>query len=238
MNQLAIWNAYMRSYDFLNKVDGYRRNLEDICDRVGNCTSAKILDAGSGTGNLSSMLKERGAVVTSCDFSRSALDKHRKKDPDATLIESSLEEPLPFSTGSFDAVCCASVLFSLTEKGCNLAVSEFYRVLRTKGEVIITIPAPDQKNNDLIRMYFKGLQQRHGRLGGTLLGIPQLPSLFQILRYGRKLSRLPDWSGWHRFTESELVYLLTRNGFSSVRVDRTYGNVFFLVTGLKSPRNI
>jgi ubiquinone/menaquinone biosynthesis C-methylase UbiE len=218
MSHFDIWNRYMQSYDFLKHVDSYSQNLLDIAAAAKAGAGTRVLDAGSGTGNLSMILKGCGANVTSCDFSPNALAVHRTKDPNAKLVETSLENPLPFANGAFDCVCCASVLFTLSQAGCGSTVREFNRVLKHKGTLVVTVPAPNQQNHNLISLHFQGLMQRHGKLKGIVSGIFDLPALFRILHYGRELSRLPDWQGWHRFTAEELGELARSSGFEQIRL--------------------
>lgn len=247
MSHFEIWEAYMRNYDFLTHVDSYTRNIQDVAAAVafprllregaegGVGSAMRILDAGSGTGNLSIALKEKGAQVVSCDFSPSALKKHLAKDQQANTLQASLEEPLPLADKEFDAVCCASVLFTLTERGCRLALREFSRVLKPGGQLVVTVPAPNQRNGNLIGLHFGGLMKKRGVLSGIARGLSHLPALARILYYNRKLGKLPDWQGFHRFSEAELRRCIAAAGFADLAVERTYGNRFLLVTAIKAP---
>jgi ubiquinone/menaquinone biosynthesis C-methylase UbiE len=229
----ALWNNYMRSYDFLQQVDGYRQNLNDIADAIDPKPGERILDAGSGTGNLSLLLKARGASVVSCDFSEAALTAHCLKDPDAVTLRTSLEEPLPFETASFDAIACASVLFTLSSSGCRLALSEFHRALKPTGQLVVTVPAQNQRNQNLIGMHFASLSKRRGCIAGFVAGVRQLPALAKVLYYNHQLAKLPDWEGFHRFNEQELGHLINDKGFRCTSTRLTYGGSFVLVTASK-----
>ena len=96
MQPRELWERYMGCYDYLTGVGSYLANLREIVAATALQPGSRVLDAGSGTGNLSLLLKELGAHVVSCDFSESALACHRKKDPQAELVQASLEERLPF----------------------------------------------------------------------------------------------------------------------------------------------
>lgn len=227
-----IWDRYMRSYDYLNTVDSYTRNINDIAERVDPSPGMKILDAGSGTGNLSELLASRGADVLSCDVSASALEVHKKKNPLARVLKASLEEPLPLKDNEYDAVCCASVLFALSKNGCKVAMSEFRRILRPGGLAVITVATPTKSNFGLLRKHLRDvLGKRSWR--EVLAELLKLPALLKILHYNQALQKLPDWQGYHRFTETELRELAESAGFSDISVGRTYAGGFYLLTAKK-----
>lgn len=233
MPGLKIWNRYMRAYDFLAKVDSYNRNLEDIADAIGPVSGARVLDAGSGTGNLSMLLKSRGASVQSCDFSSEAIDRHRAKDPQAEIRHISLEDPLPFPSESFDRVCCASVIFALTRAGCQRALSEFRRTLRPGGRLVVTVPSGQQRNHQLLPFFFRTQMDRYGTAIGLLHAIAKVRPILQILYYNWQLGRLPDGQGFRRFTANELRDEIAAVGFGGISISSTYGNRFHLAVAIR-----
>jgi ubiquinone/menaquinone biosynthesis C-methylase UbiE len=232
-NTLTLWNSYMSNYDCLTKVDGYTNGLRDIARAAEPLNQKRVLDAGSGTGNLSLILKDAGAEVLSCDISATAIRKHREKDPVAKIIQLSLEDPLPMESGSFDLVCCASVLFALNRRGCLSALSEFNRILRPSGKLVVTVAAPEQRNRNLIQMHLTASVTKCAWLRGLVRSIVGIPSILRVMYYNRSLRQLPDWQGYHRFTNEELQGFLQTAGFREIRIDRTYGGNFFLATALK-----
>ena len=226
--QKTIWNRYMVSYDYLNQLDTYREGLRELAESACIRPGLKILDAGSGTGNLTDLLRQRGADVVSLDFSEAALRIHRVKDPEAIQIRASLEEPLPLEASSFDAICCASVLFALSKNGCVSALSEFYRILRPGGTIVLTVACPSKRNGNLLRKHLDSKVRKSGLrgLGSALVEVPQL---LRVLYYNRLLQRQPDWNGYHRFNEVELRTMVAHAGFSHIDVTKTYGESFFLL---------
>lgn len=229
----VLWDRYMRSYDFLQNVDGYNNSLADIANSLHPETGERFLDAGSGTGNLSVLLKSQGVDVVSCDFSTSALNAHRAKDPHATLVKASLEEALPFKNGEFHAIACASVLFTLSQAGCRLALAEFYRILKPEGRLVVTAAATHQRNQNLIGMHWASLSKRHGRFMGAANVVRDFPAMARILYYNSRFSRLPDWNGFHRFTDEELKQSVLRAGFTQCVLQHTYGGCLYLASAVK-----
>lgn len=233
MSQLALWNDYMKSYDLLTEIGAYRQSQADILERAKPETGQRVLDAGSGTGNLSIALKQVGTDVVSCDFSSSAIAIHRKKDPHAVTHELSLEDPLPFENGSFDRVCCASVLFALSRAGCANALREFQRVLRPGGRLVVTVPSRVASVRHLLSLYLRSCVQRYGMLRGVGHGLCCVPALWKIADCNARLMRMPDWNGVHFFDASELMEMLGIAGFARVQIEITYGGGFLIGTGEK-----
>lgn len=127
-------------------------------------------------------------------------------------------------------MCCASVLFALSEEGCRLALSEFYRILAPHGRLVLTVPSTQQRTCQLIGIHGRALIQKMGLLRGMGRGLLDLPAMLKVLYYAWRLQRLQDWQGWHRFTKEELERLLQSAGFESVVVERTYGDRFLMAT--------
>ncbi|MEV5123675.1 class I SAM-dependent methyltransferase [Streptomyces decoyicus] len=108
---------------------------------AGDVTGRRILDAGCGSGSLSSALRDRGAVVTGIDASAGMLALARRRlDDDVALHVVDLRNPLPFDDGTFDDVAASLVLHYLEDWGPTLA--ELRRVLRPGGRLIASVSHP------------------------------------------------------------------------------------------------
>lgn len=100
----------------------------------------RILDAGCGTGGMSSYLGRFGSVV-GLDGSLEALclaKKRRLRD----LVLGSVEQ-VPFESDSFDLVTSFDVIYHRAVKDDRRALAEFYRVLAPGGHLVIRVPAYD-----------------------------------------------------------------------------------------------
>ena len=101
----------------------------------------RILDAGCGTGGLIlRMSAMRPAWKWSgIDFMPLACELARKRcGPEVEIREASITA-LPFADSSFDAVVSADVICQVDNP--DVAVGEFFRVLRPGGVVVINVPA-------------------------------------------------------------------------------------------------
>lgn len=97
----------------------------------------KVLDLASGNSIVGSYwAKEFGADVTAIDFSESAL-KDAKKRGVKTVI-GSIEEKLPFKSGSFDTVFWGDNIEHVFAPADIL--KEIHRVLKKGGRVILSTP--------------------------------------------------------------------------------------------------
>lgn len=113
----------------------------------------KILDAACGPGKYAEILISKGAMVTGLDISPKmiALAKERNK-PSQDFFIQDLDLPLNnIKDNSFDFILSALAMHYL-EDWTN-AIQEFYRVLKPKGQLIISIEHPFFEYN-----YFKSKQ--------------------------------------------------------------------------------
>lgn len=135
-------DEYEKMYRFEEECWWYKSRRELIMDTVAGikhlneCKTLKILDVGCGTG-LNLKFLERFGEVSGVDMSKDALgfSKSRKN---VSLIRSHAED-LPFKHSSFDVVCALDLLEHI--KDDVDAVKEFYRVLKSGGYLVLTVPA-------------------------------------------------------------------------------------------------
>ena len=131
-----------------------RRRLHDggitrpLLDAIGELlapTSADcLLDAGCGEGfYLGSLAGRSGAAGWGIDISTSAIDLAARRYPECRWLVANADRFLPFADRSFSAVLSITARRNPTE---------FRRVLREDGRLLIAVPAPD----DLIELRGRG----------------------------------------------------------------------------------
>lgn len=96
----------------------------------------KILDAGCGTGLLIKKLEKYGDVV-GVDFEKEAVRLSKKR---GVKVQKASVNKLPFPANSFDVITSVDVLYHKNVVDL-LALSEFRRVLKKDGILILRVPA-------------------------------------------------------------------------------------------------
>lgn len=113
----------------------------DLLDRFVSVIGKdqKVLDAGCAGGRDCILLKNRGLKPVGVDLSESLLEIARKKYPDIQFEYANFLN-LPFKNKTFDGVWAHASLLHLetTEDVCK-ALNEFYRVLKQKGIIFISV---------------------------------------------------------------------------------------------------
>ena len=99
-----------------------------------------ILDAGCGNGDyLGTLARQIGFRAHGVDISMPAVDSAARRYPECEWIVANADRFIPYSEKSLSAV------ISITAR---MNASEFRRVLREDGRLLVAIPAPD----DLIEL--------------------------------------------------------------------------------------
>ena len=113
---------------------------ELILSVVGKNHSAslKILDAGCGTGGMLQRLQSTG-VSFGLDISIDALKMNKAVGLHRVLVGT--VSNIPFADETFDLIISLDVLYHAGVEAESKALSEFHRVLKSSGKLIMNLPA-------------------------------------------------------------------------------------------------
>lgn len=113
-----------------------RPNAERLAEMLGLPVPGRLLDAGGGTGRVSSLLRPKVGGVVVADLSEGMLRQARGKGGIETVRTRT--ERLPFPDGAFARVIVIDALhhFSRMEE----AIAELIRVLEPGGRILIEEP--------------------------------------------------------------------------------------------------
>ena len=128
--------------------------LQAVADVLAPSSSDVILDAGCGDGfYLGTLARQFGFNAHGVDISVPAVDAAARRYPDGEWVVANADRFVPYADRTFSA------LMSITARSNS---SEFRRVLRDDGRLLIALPAPD----DLIELRGSG-HDRTARINET-----------------------------------------------------------------------
>lgn len=107
-------------------------------DKSSGKNKLKILDAGCGTGGLLKKLSDKNAVY-GIDISAEGIKLAKKRGLENLKVGTVTK--LPYRTNTFDVVVCIDVLYHQAVSDDLKALSEFKRVLKPRGILILKVPA-------------------------------------------------------------------------------------------------
>ncbi len=207
-NIADTFDAVVNMYDTQKRVSVIFEEL-----LPAHLSGKKFLDAGCGTGWVSSEAHKRGAVVTSMDVGPELLKKVAQKVKTTAVIGSIME--MPFANDTFDIVVSTEVIEHVTEP--LRALKELHRVVKPGGIVVVTTPnkkwlwAVQLANFFKLRPY-QGLENwltwdefihAHELLGYQVLqkrGIHLFPFTFSVTH-----SLLDFFDNYHHFYDPYMV---------------------------------
>lgn len=107
----------------------------ELVEVAGVRPGQRVLDVGTGDGNVACEALDRGATAVGCDLSLEQLRRARARDP-RILLAAGDAERLPVAEGAYDAVLsCFAVILAPDP---DLATAELFRAVAPGGVVALT----------------------------------------------------------------------------------------------------
>lgn len=196
---------------------GYKRTISVFKNKIqtiSNLTGDKLLDVGCGDGSFTLPLSDNFRKVMAIDVQQNFIDSFKKKvgHTDKFEIFNMSAEKMDFENNTFDIIITIETIEHIPD--LKKAASEFYRVLKPGGELIITCPNrmfPFENHGMRI-----GKKEFHTRIP-LLTYIPFLHNKYSLARV---------------FTVNSLNKLFLPLGFKKEKVDFIWptfehgGNIF------------
>lgn len=230
----TFWEKYFEVYDNLNTLIPYQDLLNTIVDELNIKKGEKILDAGSGTGNLAIRLEMYGAVVTGFDSSLEGIAIHRKKQPHVSIISGNLAKQLPFPNNYFDKICSNNTIYTIPKEKRLAIFNEFYRIIKSNGVIVVSNIAVNFTPLNIYLDHIKRSLQRNG-LMRTICDIFKLCIPTIRIFYYNYLIKKEHILGLHGFVdENDQRELLKVSGFRNISNNkRVYSNQAILNKAVK-----
>lgn len=97
-----------------------------------------ILDVGSGPGQFTKYMIDKGYQVLGIDLTDEMLQIARRKVPEGDFRKMDMRQ-LDFKPGTFDGILAAYSLIHIPTQEIPRTLNEFFRVLKPKGYVLIIV---------------------------------------------------------------------------------------------------
>lgn len=214
-----FWSEYFTVYDNLNHLIPYEELMEYILGLADIMPGNRVLDVGSGTGNLSIMATRRGANTVSVDNSRAGMLIHKMKSENERIVYHDITEKFPFPDNYFDVVISNNVLYTIPQKFREEIFKELYRISKINGKIIISNISIKFRPTIIYIDHIKKSYVRFG-LFSTLLTILRLtvPTL-KIFYYNYLISKENKTGGYNFFNSNEQRKYLMGAGYKDVSKD-------------------
>jgi ubiquinone/menaquinone biosynthesis C-methylase UbiE len=134
----TFYDRFAQEFDSKMNMYDTRKRLSVVFDELltEDLTHKKLLDGGCGTGWFSASAVARGAETYSMDVGDNLLEKVKSKCNSHLVVGSILD--IPFADNFSDIVVSSEVI-EYTPVPLN-AISEFARVLKPGGIIVVTTP--------------------------------------------------------------------------------------------------
>ena len=128
-------NDYHKSYNAQDKMSESPKKYQELLSWLIEYLprTGKILDAGCGPGFYAEQLKKFNENIICLDFT----NIYENNESELLFCLGSISS-LPIKSNSIDLIYCLTVL-QYIEDDAN-AINEFYRILKPKGKLLITVP--------------------------------------------------------------------------------------------------
>ncbi len=137
--------------------EGYHALMDEIIRLAEVQPGMRLLDLGTGTGNLAIRFKELGCSVVGTDFSQEMLSIARRKAPDIEFLNWDLREPWHKDlVGTFNRVVSAYVFHHFTLPRKAEIIADIMHRMHPDGKILIAdISFVDRKHIDQARIRYK-----------------------------------------------------------------------------------
>lgn len=231
---MNFWDNYHYIYDrFIRSSPTYNQMITNIISYLNSEKNIKILDAGCGTGYLSSKLSEIGYDVYSVDYSKNALDILSKRVNGAKIYHADLSKELFFNDNMFDEIVCVNALYSIGTQSINSVMAEFYRILKKGGTIVVTDPKKNFSNFKIFLSDLNLLKRNEGLFFTGYFLIKNLSVYIRLFFYNKTIDKNARNNIYNFFDERQYNDLFESCGFTVISIKHEYANQNLLVIAKK-----
>lgn len=235
----TFWDGYFSVYDTLNELIPYRELLARIAALAEVGPEMTVLDAGSGTGNLSILFEGKCGGVTALDSSPAGIARHRAKssDPSVRFLVGDLTLSIPAGDGSFDRVVSNNVIYAIApEKRAGL-MKEFFRVMKPGGRIVIANIAPGFRPFSIYTDHLARAAKHDGAIRTAARAIGLVVPTIRIFAANRAITREHAGGAYEFIDEDGHRALFEEGGFTLLGTERAYAGQSVIAYGIKDHRH-
>jgi ubiquinone/menaquinone biosynthesis C-methylase UbiE len=238
---MSSWEIYSCFYSLsLRNLFPYRDLLEDLNRALDVKEDERILDAGCGPGlvieKIARANEGKRISITGLDFSKRMIGQARRrcKNFDVRLHVADLNKDLDLPESSFDKVVCSNALYVLESP--RAAISEFHRVIKQGGALVIANPKPNAKQKEIMRAHITATNRTtpvYRRIHYIATSILLIPANLVVMAINRAILEKGKNREYHFLDKPELELILRETGFKSIRTSSCYAGQNWLVKAEK-----
>lgn len=228
------WDKVAESYDFFAQTQpDYLSNYYHLTKNIGKLKNKKILEVGSGSGQVSAYLASKGASVYLVDISEKSLEFSKnffkvKKLPVYLYKQDAFK--MKFKDESFDFVWNSGVLEHYDDEHKLAMLKEMLRLVKKGGKLIVCVP----NSFDLFFLLAKYILKLRKKWA---FGYEDNVNRFKIIKLIRRLGNLdykiytynPIVGFWFLPYGRELTDVLGLNNFDHHKKETFFGHVIICV---------
>lgn len=245
---LSAWEKYAVCYDSLCHLTPYMSMLRLVASHVHTGVQETLLDASCGTGNFEQVLLESPVnhlmSIVGVDSSKEMLARAHTKCAESACVnfcEANLNIPLAFGHKSFSQVVSINTLYAVEDP--RFTLSEFFRVLKVGGKLLLVTPKAGCENGLILREHCKS--QHPNSFWEFVHSSPEreevlireaikeehvIADMLTVARHNRNIGANCNF---HFFSPEDLLLLLADVGFSVTQSSRTYADQALFIIATK-----
>lgn len=239
---MSFWGIYSIFYNSaLKEWFPYQHLIRDLIDNLEVGEGDNILDAGCGGGFLIRKIIEENQSkrikITGIDYRPEMINFAKRKCANFSDVDfkiADLNKKIKFPNDSFNKIVCCNTLYALENP--EKVISEFYRILKPGGVLVVTNPKPENRGKVLLQEQIKSLKELtpiSKKLYHIFLFFLLTPVSFVIIIMNKIISDRAKKGKYHFLDKKELEAIYQKPGFRNIRISSTYANQNLLVRGEK-----
>lgn len=239
---MPFWEIYSYFYSLcLRNSFPYRRLLKDLGNALNIRGGESILDAGCGPGLVIERIIQENEGnridITGLDLSKRMIEhayRRCNRFSNVKLKVADLNKSLEFPNNSFDKVICSNTLYALGNP--HAVISEFHRVLKQGGVVIIANPKPNAGEKQLIREHLTALRRLtplHRKIYHILLLVLLTPVNLVAIAMSKVIIGRGKNREYQFLDRETLQRFLRQVGFKNIDIGSCYADQDWLVKAEK-----